>query len=70
MLTGEERDNILLELRDRMTGLEGRMDRLETGQGELLIYVKEIAKRLLSPAEITEVETGIAIALSVVQGRD
>ena len=57
-------------LRSGLDALEEALGDLQTGQGELLIYVKEMAKRLLSPAEISEIETGIAIALAVIQEPD
>jgi hypothetical protein len=49
-MTTEERDNLLLELRDGQKRLEARLGGVE-------VYMRAIAGKLLSQQEIAEVET-------------
>ena len=57
-MTEEERDQILLDLRDKV-------GRLEKGQASLLDYVRAMAGKLLSPSELAELEARASEAESV-----
>ena len=52
MLTDLERDEILLSLRADVSGLKAGQERLE-------VYVHYIAKNLLAPEEVANIETDI-----------
>ena len=66
-MTDDERDALLLRLEAGQKDLEAGVNNLQLRQGELLYYVKAIAKRVLSPAEVTEIETELMVALATIK---
>jgi uncharacterized coiled-coil protein SlyX len=71
-MTTEERDALLLRLDSTVTRLDStvtRLDstvtRLEAGQDELRVYMKAMARKLLAPVEIAEIETEVVNANAI-----
>ena len=78
-MTDEERDALLLRLDNTVNRLDNtvnrldntvnRLDntvnRLEAGQTELRVYVKAMARKLLAPAEIAEIEAEVTESFTV-----
>ena len=61
-MTDEERDALLQHLVAGQDKHDALLQRLVAGQDELRVYVKAMARKLLAPAEIAEIEAEVAIA--------
>ena len=64
-MTDEERDALLLRLEAGQKQLWGGLNDLRAGQRGLEVYLRAVARKLLSPTEVMEVERQAAQASAV-----